>query len=151
MRAAILCAVLIAATPLFWRPIDAASEEKPTTFTGKVVLLKEVIEKSGSRLDRDAAPVLVGFVVDGKAYVIIKDDGGRRFFKDERLLNREYNINGRLVGGTMLQVLSVQAIKDGKPYDTYYWCDICAIRRTEMNDCDCCGAPLELREEPISK
>lgn len=147
MRAAILGAALFAALPM----LSAAPDEKPTTFTGKVVLLKETIEKSGSRLDRDAAPYMVALMVDGKAHIIIKDDGGRRFYKDDKLLNREYRINGRLVGGTLLQVLSVQRIKDGKPYDTFYWCDICAIRRNENNDCDCCGAPLELREIPLGK
>lgn len=151
MRAAIIVAFVIAAMPVFWQPIAAAPEEKPTPFTGKVVLLRGLIEKSGSKLDRDAAPFMVALIIEGKAYIIIKDDGGRRFYKDEKLLNREYRITGRLIGGTLLQVLSVQSMKDGKPHDTYYWCDICAIRRNEKNECDCCGGPLELREEPISK
>ena len=151
MRAAILLVVLVAPLPLFWHPLDAAPDEKPSTFTGKIVPLKDVVEKSGVKLDRDAAPFLVALVVDGKAYLVLKDDGGRRFYKDEKLLNREYRITGRLIGGTLLQVLSVQSIKNGKPHDIYYWCDICAIRRYERNECECCGGPMELVEEPISK
>jgi hypothetical protein len=151
MRAVILLVVLLASSPLWWNPCAAAPEEKFSVFIGKVTPLKDVIEKSGGKLDRDAAPFLVAFVVDGKAYPIIKDDGGRRFFKDERLLNRDYRITGRLVGGTMLQVISVQSLKNGKPHDIYYWCDICAIRRSEKNDCECCGGPMELREEPVGK
>lgn len=151
MRVMIAVAVVIAIAPLFWHPLEAAPEEKPTTFEGKVVPLKDVLEKSGVKLDRDTAPFLVGLIVDGKTYVIIKDDGGRRFFKDDKLLNREYRINGRLIGGTLLQVLSVQSIKNGKPQDIYYWCDICAIRRNERNECECCGGPMELIEEPVGK
>jgi hypothetical protein len=151
MRAAILLVVLLASSPLWWNPCAAAPEEKFSVFTGKVTLLKDIIEKSGGKLDRDAAPLMVALVVDGKAYPIIKDDGGRRFFKDERLLNKDYRITGRLVGGTMLQVISVQSLKNGKPHDIYYWCDICAIRRSEKNNCECCGGPMELREEPVGK
>jgi hypothetical protein len=151
MRAMIVVAGIVALAPLFWHPLEAAPEEKPTTFEGRVVPLKDIIDKSGAKLDRDAAPLLIALVVDGKAYVIIKDDGGRRFFKDDKLLNRDYRINGRVVGGTLLQVLSVQSIKNGKPHDIYYWCDICAIRRNEKNDCECCGGPMELREDLIRK
>lgn len=151
MRVAILFAAFVAILPVVWRPLDAVPDEKPIALIGKVVPLKDVIEKSGGKLDRDATPFAIGLLVDGKVYSIIKDDGGRRFFKDDKLLNREYRISGRLVGGSLLQVLSVQSIKDGKPHDIFYWCDICAIRRSEKNDCECCGGPMELREEPISK
>lgn len=151
MRAAIVLAGLVAMSPLVWPPLEAAPEEKSSTFIGKVVPVKNLTEKSGVKLDRDASPFLVALVVDGKACLILKDDGGRRFYKDERLLNREYRITGRLIGATMLQVLSVQSIKNGQLYDIYYWCDICAIRRNEKKDCECCGGPMELREEPIKK
>ncbi|MCE9531667.1 MAG: hypothetical protein K8T89_11180 [Planctomycetes bacterium] len=144
MRAGILLALAVASTPLWFRPVQAAPEEKFTHFTGDVVALKAVFEKEGVKLDR-------ALVVDGKSYPIIKDVSGRRFSKDDRLLNKKYQITGRLVGGTMLQVISVRSIKDGKLHDIYYWCDICAIRRSEMNDCECCGAPMELREELLGK
>ncbi len=151
MRTALVIIAVLASAPLWWRPCTAAPEEKLTVFAGKVMTIKDIIEKSGGKLDRDAAPFMVALVAEGKAYPIIKDDGGRRFFKDERLLNKEYRITGRLVGGTMLQVISVQSVKNGKPHDIYYWCDICAIRRGEKNDCECCGGPMELREEPLGK
>ena len=92
---------------------------------------------------------MVGLVAGDKTYPIIKDDGGRRFFKDERLLNKEYRITGRLVGGSLLQVISVQSVKNGKPSDIYYWCDICAIRRSEKNDCECCGGPMDLAKSRL--
>src|SRR5215831_1035771 len=113
-RLAVVAALVFAALPLL--NSLAAPPEKPSIFVGKVVMLKDLIEKSGGKIDRDAEPLMVALVVDGKAYPIIKDDGGRRFFKDEHLLNKEYRIAGRLVGGTLLQVISVQSIKNGKLY-----------------------------------
>jgi hypothetical protein len=148
-RALVVVALIVAALPLL--KSVAAPPEKPSIFTGKIVPVKDLVTKSGGKLDRDAEPYMVALVVDGKAYSIVKDDGGRRFFKDERLLNKEYRITGRLVGGTLLQVISVQSIKDGKLHDIYYWCDICSIRRGEKNLCECCGGPMELREELIEK
>lgn len=150
-RASIAVALALAASPALLGPAGAAPAEKPAVFTGKVVRVKGLVEKSGGKIDTDAAALMVALVVDGRAYPIVKDDGGRRFFKDERLLNKDYRITGRLVGGTLLHVLSVQSVKDGKPHDIYYWCDICAIRRGENNLCECCGGPMELREEPAGK
>lgn len=147
MRAAIIIALVSSTLPLW----AVAEEKKYEVYTGKVAPLKGMIEKEGIKLDNDAAALMIGFTVDGKSYPIIKDEGGRRFFKDERLLNRDYRITGKIIGGTMFQVIKVEGIKDGKIIDIYYWCDICAIRRNEKNACDCCGGPLELREEPLAK
>jgi len=151
IRIGLVLALFVAMLPIWWQPSSAAPEEKSSVFTGDVVLLKDLIEKSGGKLDRDASPYFVVLVVDDKFYPIIKDQAGRRFFNDEKLLNKKYRITGRLVGGALLQVIAVQSIKDGKPHDIYYWCDICAIRRSEKLDCECCGGPMELREEPIGK
>jgi len=149
MRCAIVAALMFATLPVWWQP--AGADEKLTIITGKVMPLKDYIEKQGGKLDRDAVPHHMVLVSEGRAWPLIKDDLGRRFFKDEQLLNRDYRITCRIVGGTMVQVISVQSIKDGKPHDIYYWCDICAIRRNEKNDCECCGAAMELREELITK
>ena len=89
---------------------------------------------------------------DGKIYPLVKDPGSRMFFKDKQLLNRPMRLSGRLMGESkMLQVLSVRSVVNGKLHEPYYWCDICKIKRFEPNACDCCGAPLEFREEPVGK
>ena len=122
-------------------------------FKGKVVPLAGVVEKFGSKLDPDAAAcfmVLIG--EDGKVYTLIKDDGSRMFFKDSRLLNRPMRLTGRIVPGSgLLQVVEVHSYKNGQLHDVYYWCDVCAIKRFEKKDCDCCGAPMDLRETPVVK
>ena len=146
-------ALLFALGPFLFAPTSAAPPKAPSQFTGKVVPLKDLLEKGGSRLDRDAAPFWLALVADdGKVHPIIKDDGGRRFFKDARLQNRPVQITGRLFGDTgLLQVVSVHGLKDGKPTELYYWCDICAIKRHELMTCECCGGPMELKEEPVGR
>jgi hypothetical protein len=151
MRLGIPAALVLAVLPFVLAP---AAEPAPRleTFTGKVMPLKTVLEKSGIKLDKDAG----GFALvtdDNHVYPLVKDDGGRMFFKDERLLNRPMRLSGkRVADGRLLQVLQVRSIsKKGELYEVYYWCDICSIKRFEKQDCDCCGALMELREVPEKK
>ena len=147
LRLGLLSAVVVALTPFLFAadPKDVKSE----IFTGKVVRLDKLLEKSGVKLDPDAAAVSLALVTDdGKVYPLVKDDGARMFFKDARLLDRPMRLSGRLhSAGGMLQVTAIQSLIKGVPHEVYYWCDICSIRRTEKQLCDCCGAPMELREE----
>lgn len=123
---------------------------KPLTLRGKVVPLKPLLEKDGSRLDRDAAPFFLVLVTDkGEIYPILKDDGGRRFFNDERLQDRHVEVTGRTFrDSNLLRVLTMRGIKDGQLTEIYYWCDICQIKRHELNTCECCGGEMYFKEVP---
>ena len=131
-------------------PKEAA---KTAYFNGKVMPLSALLDKMGAKLDPDAAPQWLALVADdGKVYPLVKDDGARMFFKDERLLNRPMQLKGRIVPGTsFLQIVTVHSIVKGELNEVYYWCDICSIRRNEKKICDCCGGPMELKEEPVKK
>jgi hypothetical protein len=126
---------------------------KPATFRGKVVPLADLVAKSGTKLDADAAPYWLALASDdGKVYPLVKDSASRLFFQDKALLNRPMRLLGRLLPGSqMLRVMAVQSVVKGVPHEVYYWCDICAIRRGEKMTCECCGGPMELREEPLRK
>lgn len=148
MRVGVAAALGLALLPLLFAPA-AEPATKLEIFIGKVLPLKTALEKAGIKVDKDTA----GFALvtdDGHIYPLVKDDGGRMFFKDERLLNRPMRLSGKLVAdGRLLQVLQVRSIsKKGERYEVYYWCDICSIKRFEKQDCDCCGALMELREVP---
>jgi hypothetical protein len=142
--AAVVGAIYAAAPP-------RRGEERASVFEGKVVPLADLIAKSGTKLDADAAPFWLALVCDdGKVYPLVKDDGGRMFFKDKRLLNRPMRLTGRLIpGSNLLQVTNVHSYRDGKLHDVYYWCDICSIRGYELHNCDCCGDLMVLREVPV--
>lgn len=154
-RRLVLAAVLISTSmPWFVGVIVTAEPAKATReFRGKVVSISAVLEREGSPLDKDAAAVWLGLLGDdGKVVPLVKDAGSRMFFKDGRMLNRPVVLRGRLVGGEQfLQVFQVTTVVDGRRHEPFYWCDICKIKRFEPNDCDCCGAPLEFREEPVDR
>jgi hypothetical protein len=139
---------------LVCRPSTAAPPEiKTEYFNGKVVPLAGLVEKFGSKLDPDAAPAWLALAGDdGKIFPLIKDAGARMLFQDPRLLNRPMRLTGRLLPGSqLLQVVEVHSYIKGELHEVYYWCDICAIKRFEKKECDCCGAPMELRETPVKK
>jgi hypothetical protein len=140
------CAVALA-------PLAAGPAPKDEAFTGKVVPLADLVAKTGSRLDADAAPHWLALVTDdGKVYPLVKDGGARLFFKDKELLNRPMRLTGRLLPGSqLLQVKAVHSLHRGQLHEVYYWCDVCSIRRGEKEVCECCGGPMELREEPVKK
>ncbi len=155
MRNVILMLMVLAAiSATTFSTISAEPEAKTIQLDGKVVPMAGMLEKFGSRLDPEAAPHWLALVTtDGKVYPLIKDDGSRLFFSDSRLQNRSMRITGRLFQDThLLQVLSVNSVKNGQLHEIYYWCDICSIRRTELlKKCECCGGPMELHEEPVKK
>jgi hypothetical protein len=139
--------------PLLLAPGEAAEVDKPADFNGKVVPLTELAAKANTTLDADAAAsslVLVGD--DGKVYTLLKDAGSRLFFKDKALLNRPMRLTGRLLPGSqVLRVFAVRSVLKGQLHEVYYWCDICSIKRGEKNICECCGGPMQLREEPVKQ
>lgn len=153
-RLVLALTLAVGLVPVLLAPADEVpARPKTETFTGKVMPLSGPLAKFGARLDPDAAKTWLALVADdGKVYPLIKDDGGRMFFKDEALLNRPMRLTGRLFPGSqLLQVLTVTSLVKGVPHEVYYWCDICLIKRFEPKDCECCGAPLERRETPVKK
>jgi hypothetical protein len=139
-QAAVLAALTLALCPL----LPAADRDKPQFYTGKVVPLKEVGRKDAKGLALTAD--------DGKVYPLLQDAGSSMFFTDATLLRRSMRLTARLVGDPQqLQVFQVHSVKNGELYEVYYWCDICAIKRFEKRPCECCGGPMELREEKIKK
>jgi len=155
-RPALIGALLLALTPVLAAQNNTQEPITPKAgktqfFEGKVVPLADLLKEIGSRLDKDAAPHWMALVTkDGKVYPLIRDDGSKMFFTDPKVRNRPMRLTGRLFADThLLQVVNIHSIKDGKLYDIYYWCDVCTIRRNAGGVCECCGAPMELREYPL--
>lgn len=148
MRGAIVAACVFGVLPLAWGRPGQVEE-----LTGKVVRLADLAAKSGARLDADAAAnALVFQADDGKVWSLFKDGGARMFFKDAALLNRPMQLTIRpLPGSQIVRVLAVRSLIKGQPHEIYYWCDICSIRRSEKDLCECCGGPMVLHEEPQKK
>jgi hypothetical protein len=149
-RLGIVIAVLAGATPLL---ATRAEPPKLAYYTGKVVPLVDVLAKSGSKLDKAAAAGWLALVTENeKVYPLRNEESSRMFYSDKALLNRPMRLTARETGADhALQVFQVHSIIKGELHDVYYWCDVCTIKRFEKKNCECCGAPMELREEPVKK
>jgi hypothetical protein len=150
-RLLLVVGLALSLTPLAW-----VAEQPPPVgeYLGKVVPLADLAAKAGTKLDADAAPhSLVLVSADGKVWGLLKDGGARMFFKDTALLNRPMRLTARpLPGSQILRVLAVHSMIKGKPHEVYYWCAVCAIKRSEKEAiCECCGGPMALKEEPVGK
>jgi hypothetical protein len=133
-----------------------ASQTRLETLRGQVVPLSELLSKEKVELDKDAEPYWLALrTEDGKIYPLVKDVGSRMFYQDKTVLRRPMQVQGRIAGKTgLLQLTQVLSLKDGKPHEIYYWCDVCAIRRNVLDKggvCECCGGKMELREVPVGK
>lgn len=128
----------------------AKKGDKNEFFSGKVVPLADLLAKEQIKFDADAAPFWLALQAeDGMVFPLLKDSGSRMFFKDAKLLNRPMRLTARRVPNTQfLQVINVHSMVKGKLHEVYYWCDICTIKRFEAGICECCGAPMDFREEP---
>jgi hypothetical protein len=149
----LLGACLVALLPLSWAVSRGPEPAAPQEVAGKVVPLTDLAARAGVRLDADAGPTsLVVVADDGTVWSLFKDGGSRMFYKDPALLNRPMRLSVRVLPGSrILRVLAVRSLIKGQLHEVYYWCDICAIRRNEKMICECCGGPMELREEPLKK
>ncbi len=154
-RLSLLVACSVALVPLFAAAgtPEKSPAEKIEHFKGKVVPLADLLAKAGAPLDADAAPSWLALVgEDGKIYPLVKDGGSRLFFQDRELLNRPMRLTGRLIPKSqLLQVTAVHSYVKGELHEVYYWCEVCSIRRSEKNTCECCGGPMVRREEPVKK
>ncbi|MCS7014834.1 MAG: hypothetical protein NZM42_01790 [Gemmatales bacterium] len=120
---------------------------------GQVVRLTDVLKAQDVQLDTDAAPWALALrTADGKLLPILKTLGSRALFQDARLLNRPVQLQAHVLPrSSFLVVHRFYTVKNSLPHEVYYWCETCAIRRDypDKGVCECCGAPMELREVPL--
>ncbi len=153
-----IVSMLLLLCPVSWTRAEEprGKELKLETFKGKVVPLADLLKKQGIELDPDAAATWFALQTDdGKLYPLVKDNISRLFFTDKAMLNRPMQLEGRIIPETnFLQAIKVLSLKDGKPHEVYYWCEICAIRRLSLEKsgvCECCGGQMDRRELPVGK
>ena len=122
-------------------------EPKKHLFTGKVVLLKDALQKRGIKATNEIDKQVVLETPKGELIPIIPDWRGRAFFQDKRLRDRKVDLVGyRHTGVPYLKVLMVFTYnKKGERVYTDYWCDICSIPMYEIKKCECCQGPIRLR------
>jgi len=160
-RATFICLVVLACARS-WSSQDKPSEREPVKesgapqskeirFRGRIVCLAEEMQ----RLYKAQLPAphehLYGFKTDdGKFYTLLRTRTSEAFFSDARLHKLELIVQGRILPNTqILDAIPVGSIHDGKVYDLYYWCTVCAIRTPIPGECMCCQQPVEFVEKPL--
>ncbi len=119
-------------------------------FSGRVVLLKDALEKMDIKVAEEMHGQVVLETDDGELLPILADWRGRAFFQDPRL--RERRVELVCFRREKMPYLQVQLIftfdEAGERMYTDYWCDICAIPMYEIKPCECCQGPIRLRYQP---
>ncbi len=85
----------------------------------------------------------------GEAVGFLPEDARAGILIDPEVRTRELEVHGWRRPGGALEVLSVYSIVGGVPHHLHYRCDVCNITTSAPGPCWCCGAPFELREEPV--
>jgi hypothetical protein len=134
---------------------DSAAQENKKASPAQVVLRGYVacLDESGHRLNceqnsNQASPIYELLARDGKRYKFSPDDLIVPMFTESRVRKMELQITALLHENNLLELIKVSAIKEGKLYDIYYFCDLCNITAYGSGPCPCCFEPLVFIEKP---
>lgn len=116
---------------------------------GRVVCLAEAMHQAYGFALPGGHEHLWGFKsVEGKYYTLLRSKLSEGLFVDERLRQKELIIKGRAFPGTLIIApVYLRSVKEGRIFDVYYYCDICAIKTLDPGECMCCQGPVELVEQ----
>jgi hypothetical protein len=151
---AIICMVLFVMLSLTLEPISAAQKNQNAT-PAKVVLRGQValLDESGQRLNSQQGSnqamanyeLLTG---EGRRYKFSPDDVIVPIFTESRVRKLELQITALQHADNLLELIKVLAVKEGKLYDIYYFCDLCNITAYGPGPCPCCFEPFVFIEKP---
>lgn len=158
-RREFLAAAAIAfSAPALAAHADAAdSSPKPrfldATLRGRVVPFRKAAERWGVELVEDwGADLLALDADDGRVLPLLPTHAARFFYQDPAMWDRPMEIVGRFFPSLgSLEMIEVHSLHGGKPYEIYYWCEICSIQLFQKKRCECCQGPLEVREQPLGE
>lgn len=127
------------------------AEKQQVTITGHVYCL----DNTGNRLpaDQDCQPSAVKYELlanDGRTIPILSDDLLATIFTEARVRKMELQLSGLLHSDKQLELVKIQALRDGKLFDIFYYCEVCKITAYGPGPCPCCYAPLEFIEKPAN-
>lgn len=87
---------------------------------------------------------------DGEVLPLWPTEAARFFYHDRRMWRRPVQLSARVYEGVPgLDLVRVYTIREGKLFDIYYWCDVCAIKMLKLQNCECCQGPIEIRETEV--
>ena len=135
----------------FQQPAGAAEEYKEITVRGRIVC----VDRSGKRLagegECDLYKQKLGFAAaDGKLFTFWREDTLGAMLADPRVSRNLLQLNARLHLNDQLETIRIQAVREGKLYDLFYFCHVCNITAYAPGPCPCCYQELEFIERPAT-
>jgi rubrerythrin len=134
-----------------------ASQERQPSSPPKVIIRGFVacLDESGKRLSADkdcnqASPNYELLTKDGKRYHFSPDDLIIPIFTESKVRRQELQIQALLHEKNLLELEKVQAVKEAKVYDIYYFCEVCNITAYGPGPCPCCYEPFHFIEKPAN-
>jgi len=135
---------------------DTPAQPAPSLLTvevrGRIVCLSEEMRQSyGANVPEKHAHDYGLKANDGKYYSLVRTASSEALLTDTNLLSRTLILKGRVFPKTqLLEVVgNVHTVRDGKVYELFYYCDICAIKSSIPGPCMCCREPVHLVEESV--
>ena len=131
------------------QPAGTAEEYKEITVRGRVICL----DGSGRRLTAESECDLhkqkLGFAAtDGKLFTFWPEDTLGAMLADPRVSKHLLQLSARLHLNNQLETIRIQAVRESKLYDLYYFCNVCNITAYAPGPCPCCYQELEFIERP---
>jgi hypothetical protein len=133
------------------QPAGAAEEYKEITVRGRIIC----VDGSGRRLtgegECDLHKQKLGFAAaDGKVFMFWREDTLGAMLADPRVSKHLLQLIARLHLNNQLETIRIQAVREGKLYDLYYFCHVCNITAYAPGPCPCCYQELEFIERPAT-
>src|SRR5262245_4702980 len=144
---------LVSLLVLVWSPQSpagaqprAADEFKLTVLRGRASCIDAAGKPVSDLFDCGPSPRFSFVDIQGHTFSFIPTDIQAPIFTDSRVRQRDLQLTARLRAKDQLEIIKVQAVRDGKLYDIYYYCELCNIRAYVPGECPCCHNQLEFRE-----
>lgn len=83
---------------------------------------------------------------ENRRYGFVPGDALITMFTESRVRKMELQVKGFLHDAGRIEMTRVQARRDGKLYDIFYYCEVCEIIAYGPGPCFCCYGPFEFRE-----
>ena len=109
------------------------------------------VDENGNRLspDHDCNQNGSSFELltkEQKRYKFAPTDPLVAMFTESRVRKMELLIKGLLSEGNRLELAKIQALREGKLFDIFYYCEVCEITAYGPGPCFCCYNPFVYRE-----
>jgi hypothetical protein len=130
------------------RRAESQTKAGPVVVRGRLVCPGEPATADGDQKCLQSPHLYKLASADGRLFSFMPTDSLTAMFADPRVRQRELQITAHQVSRGELELTRIQSVKEGKPYDLYFFCEVCNITAYAPGPCSCCREELEFRETP---